>query len=210
MKRVAKAYQQLLKRTSGFKTVVCLEDTVGSGSHLGRTFEELATMRGMIIEKTGADNRVGYCIDTCHAHAGGYDISTRAGAEAMLNELDAVCGLARVRVLHLNDSKGEAGSRKDRHAHIGEGTIGGGTSRKSLMRSGFAGVVNHPALSGLAKILETPKEDSPRGTPMDRVNLRRLRGLIEAGNVPIVKGGGSRQDVPARRSGTNLAGGTIV
>lgn len=208
--RIAKAYAELLKRTSGFETVMCLEDTVGSGSNLGRTFDELAGLRTMIVDRTGADKRVGYCIDTCHAHAGGYDLSTRAGAEAAIQELDATCGLGNVRVLHMNDSKGAAGSRKDRHAHLGEGTIGGGTSHKSLSRSGFAAVVTCGAWSGVPKILETPKEDTPRGTPMDQVNLRRLRRLIETGNVPIVKGGVAREGVRVRGSVANRTGGTVV
>ncbi len=178
LKRIARAYRELFKRTKGYHTVMCLEDTVGSGSNLGRTFEELAQLRDMILDQRGADSaRVGFCIDTCHAHAGGYDLSTVNGATEVLDELDAICGLSNVKVVHLNDSKGEAGSRKDRHAHIGEGTIGGGTSTKRLLESGFCAVVNHETLQGVPMILETPKEDSPAGTPMDVINLRRLRRL---------------------------------
>jgi deoxyribonuclease-4 len=161
-----------------------LEDPVGSGSVLGRTFEELATLRAMIAEATGEPARVGFCVDTCHAHAGGYDLSTRAGAEGVLAELDRVCGLEHVRVVHLNDSVGAVGSRKDRHAHIGEGTIGGGTTAKALRSSGFAAVMNHPRLKNVPKILETPKEASKAGTPMDAINLRRLRRLEPSGAAP--------------------------
>lgn len=175
--RIAEAYRQLLRRTAGYATVLCLEDTVGSGTNLGRTFEELASLRAMIMEKTGAEHRVGYCFDTCHAHAGGYDMSSRESAEAVLEEFDQVCGLERLRVVHLNDSLGGLGSRKDRHAHIGAGTIGGGTTAPRLLRSGFAAVVNHPRLKTVPKVLETPKEDSKAGTPMDVINLRRLRRL---------------------------------
>jgi deoxyribonuclease-4 len=127
----------------------------------------------------------------------------------MLDEFDEVCGLGNVRVVHVNDSKGEAGSRKDRHAHIGEGTIGGGTSRKALRSSGFAAFVNRAELGSVPKILETPKEDTPAGTPMDRVNLRRLRGLIGPGKEPI-----RGSDAPGRakrvRSATNPSGGRVV
>lgn len=179
LRRIAQAYKALLKRTGGYTTVLCLEDTVGSGTNLGRTFEELAELRGLIIDATGAEHRVGFCFDTCHAHAGGYDMSTRAGGEAALAEFDRVCGLGRLRVVHLNDSVGAAGSRKDRHAHIGEGTIGRGTTARSLGGSGFAAVMNHPSLKAVPKILETPKEDTEAGTPMDSVNLRRLRRLVE-------------------------------
>lgn len=175
--RIAEAYGELGKRTRGFATICCLEDTVGSGSNLGRTFEELGELRRQICERGFDAHRVGFCLDSCHAHAGGYDLSTRAGGEAMLAAFDEQCGLEHLRVVHLNDSVGEAGSRRDRHAHIGEGTIGGGTTATKLVRSGFAAIINHPRIRAIPKILETPKEDSPKGTPMDTINLRRLRKL---------------------------------
>ncbi len=178
LKRIALAYKSLCTRTAGYATVMCLEDTVGSGSNLGRTFDELAELRGLILDQTGAPHRVGFCFDTCHAHAGGYDLSTRKGGEAVLAEFDRLCGLDNLKVIHLNDSIGEVGSRKDRHAHIGEGTIGLGTTAKTLAGSGFAAVVNHPKLQAVPMILETPKEPTEAGTPMDTINLRRLRRLL--------------------------------
>ena len=208
--RIAKAYRALFKRTRGFSTVSCLEDTVGSGSNLGREIGELGRLRAEIVELTGEPDRVGFCLDTCHLHAGGYDLSTRKGGEAVLAEFDEVCGLEHVRAVHLNDSKGDCGSRKDRHAHIGAGTIGGGTSHKSLMDSGFAAFVNHPKLREVPKILETPKEESPGGVPMDRVNLRRLKRLIEGGNQPIRGIGTSRRRPSSRRATPNHASGRDV
>ncbi len=182
--RIAKAYQTLLSRTEGFRTILCLENTVGSGSNLGRTFDELADLRARILELSSEPERVAYCFDTCHAHAAGYDMSTRPGGEFVLDLFDQLCGLANLKVMHLNDSKGELGSRRDRHAHIGEGTLASGVSKKALSSSGFAAVVNHPALRDIPKILETPKETTEAGTPMDRINLRRLTRLIEAENRP--------------------------
>lgn len=184
-KRIVKAYKRLFKETKGMAVVSCLENTVGSGTNMGRTFEELAALRGMIAEATGEEGRVGFCIDTCHAHAGGYDMSSREAATATLDELDAVCGLAHVRCLHLNDSVGDVGSRKDRHAHIGEGTLGkagGKASGKALPleKTGFAAVVNRPGLAGRPMILETPKGEDPKGTPWDTINVQRLRGLVES------------------------------
>lgn len=179
--RISLAYGELFKRTRGYRTVCCLENTVGSGSNLGRAFEELGDLRGRIIGQTGEAGRVGYCIDTCHAHAGGYDMSDRAGADAVLDELDRACGLEHVRAVHLNDSLKGVGSRADRHAHIGEGTIGRpGGGRRALKRSGFAAVVNRAELRGRPMILETPKGEDEKGVPHDRRNLRRLRGLVEA------------------------------
>ncbi len=184
LKRIALAYKALLKRTSGVGVVVCLEDTVGSGSNLGRTFEELGTLRGMIVEKTGAPERVGFCFDTCHAHAGGYDMSGRASADAALDEFDHHCGLANLKVVHLNDSKKAMGSRADRHEHIGQGTIGrpvdvdGKHRRQALRESGFAAVVNRPELARVPMILETPKGEDEKGRAYDAQNLRRVRGLL--------------------------------
>lgn len=184
LKRIAKAYKQLFKRTKGARVVSLLEDTVGSGSNLGRTFDELGELRAMIVEQTGEPDRVGFCIDTCHAHAGGYDLSSRAKAEETLDELDERCGLENVKALHLNDSLKGVGSRRDRHAHIGEGTIcrkdgaeDGG--KVPLVRSGFAAVVNRGEFRAIPKIMETPKEDDSRGVPMDTINVRRLRRLVE-------------------------------
>lgn len=179
LKRIALAYKSLCKRTAGYAATLCLEDTVGSGSNLGRTFEELAELRALILDATGAPHRVGYCFDTCHAHAGGYDMARRESGQAVLDEFDRLCGLDNLHVVHLNDSIGELASRRDRHAHIGEGSIGRGTTARTLRDSGFAAVVNHPRLKNVPMILETPKEDTGAGTPMDAINLRRLRRLLQ-------------------------------
>ncbi|MEL6498555.1 MAG: deoxyribonuclease IV [Planctomycetota bacterium] len=184
LKRIAKAYKQLFKRTNGARVISLLEDTVGSGSNLGREFDELGELRSMIIEQTGEPDRVGFCIDTCHAHAGGYDLSSRDSADEALDRLDATCGLANVKALHLNDSLKAVGSRKDRHAHIGEGTLcrkagAEDGSKVPLVRSGFAAVVNRREFRAIPKILETPKEENDRGVPMDTINVRRLRRLLE-------------------------------
>lgn len=184
LERIAAAYTELFRSTAGFKTVSCLENTCGAGSTIGGPFDQLARLRAMIVERTGLPDRVGFCIDTCHAHAAGYDLSTRAKGEAALQELDATCGLRHVRALHVNDSKGAAGSRLDRHAHIGEGTIGGNgranNARPDLQNSGFAAFVAHPAFRDVPKILETPKGATPSGTQFDTLNLRRLRKLALA------------------------------
>jgi len=191
LRRIAQAYRELFKRTRGAEVVCCLENTVGSGTNLGREFSELAELRQQIVEATGDPARIGFCLDTCHAHAGGYDLSTRASAQRALAELDTTCGLENVRVVHMNDSKAPLASRRDRHAHIGEGTIAAGPSHRALTTSGFSEIVSHPAFAERPKILETPKEDTPKGTPMDRVNLRRLRRLMDAPGKPIRRQGRS-------------------
>lgn len=187
--RIAAAYKRIFARTKGFATVTCLEDTVGAGSQIGGPFEELAKLRKLIIEATGEPTRVGFCLDTCHMHAAGYDMSTKASGTKSLAEFDRVCGLTNLKAFHINDSKGSCASHLDRHMHIGEGTIGGNpvapdgqpASLARLLDSGFAVVVNHPALAGVPKILETPKEDEPVPAgvlALDTINLRRLKSLV--------------------------------
>ncbi|MFN0133907.1 MAG: deoxyribonuclease IV [Phycisphaerales bacterium] len=194
--RIAAAYARLLPSVAGFKTVCCLENTVGAGSTLGGPFEQLADLRRRIIDTGWSAERIGFCFDTCHAHAAGHDMATVASASAVLAEFDSIAGLANIRAIHLNDSKGALGSRLDRHEHIGEGTIGG----PRLDKSGFAAVVNHPALRNVPKIMETPKGDNPEGTPYDTLNLRRLRKLVTEPE-PIM-GGRPRRGRTGRSSQT--------
>ncbi|MBN4060319.1 deoxyribonuclease IV [Planctomycetaceae bacterium AH-315-I19] len=189
LKRIAKAYGRLFKETSGCSTGMCLENTAGGGTTLGRSFEELGDLKRFIHDSAGghADGRVGFCLDTCHALAAGYDIAshengdgtgkkrTRAVAEklgsAMLDEFDALCGLENLRVVHLNDSIGARASFRDRHAHIGKGNVAIGA---------FAAIVNRPELSDVPMILETPKGESESGKAWDTINLGKLRRLVSA------------------------------
>lgn len=172
--RIADACARLIKDTAGYRTVLCLENVAGAGSHIGRTFEELGHLRTRIATATGAPDRIGFCIDSCHAHAAGYDLSTPALAAAALQQFDSSAGIANIRCLHLNDSKGAVGSRLDRHEHIGKGTIG----KKS--GGGFPALVNHPHLQGVPKIMETPKGEDAKGTPFDTINVRKLRKMVVA------------------------------
>lgn len=182
--RIASAYKILFQRTKGFATVSCLEGTVGAGSQIGGPFEELASLRAQIIETTGEPARIGFCLDTCHIHAAGYDMATRTSGDKALAEFDRVCGLDHLKAFHINDSKGPVGSHLDRHMHIGEGTIGGGGighppgDLARVLDSGFASVVNHPKLAGVPKHLETPKDDPVGGVAWDTLNVARLRALL--------------------------------
>ncbi len=100
----------------------------------------------MILEGV-CSHKVGDCMDTCHVYDGGYDIV--GDLDGVLAEFDRVIGLKRLKALHINDSKNPFASHKDRHACIGEGSLGLETFRK---------IVNHPVLKGLPMILETPNE----------------------------------------------------
>jgi len=160
IKRVAKALKAILSRTSS-TTILLLENTAGQGTAIGCRWEEIAS----IIESCGVEERLGTCMDTCHAFASGYDIRTREKIDETLAQFDRIIGLARLKLLHGNDSKGALGSRLDRHEHIGRGRIG---------LAGFQALVNHPALQHLDMIIETPK----MGSGSDRENLDILTRLI--------------------------------
>jgi len=175
-RRIAAAIAKLMERTRGYRTTLCLENVAGAGTTVGRTFEELAEIASDAADRSDeAAGRIGFCLDTCHALAAGFDIRTPRAAENVLEVFDEACGLDRLRVLHLNDSKGGLGSRKDRHEHIGDGRVG---------KAGFWTFVNNPVFADVPKILETPKGETPKGTPWDSVNLRRLRRLERQESPP--------------------------
>jgi deoxyribonuclease IV len=148
------------------RVMTCLETTVGSGTNLGYDFHQLAYLRAGVRQP----ERVGFCFDTCHVTAAGYDMTTDPSAAVVLQAWDAICGIANLRVFHFNDSVGAVGSRKDRHAHIGDGCCGGAC---------FRTILNHSAFGNVPKILETPKEDTEKGTPWDTVNIQRLKRLAK-------------------------------
>ncbi|MGM9550457.1 MAG: deoxyribonuclease IV [Faecousia sp.] len=125
-----------------YPVTVLLETMAGKGSEIGGRFEELRA----IIDAVGSGN-VGVCLDTCHVYDGGYDIVN--DLDGVLAEFDRVIGLDRLRALHINDSKNPFASHKDRHACLGEGSLGLET---------FCRIVNHPLLKDKPMILETPNE----------------------------------------------------
>ena len=165
LKRIAKALDRLERETRGYTVAIALENTVGSGTNLGYEFAHL----GWIRDQVKVPERVGFCFDTCHAVAAGYDMSTQPRAKTAIERLEATCGLDNVLAVHLNDSVGEIGSRKDRHAHIGQGTCSEACFRQVLGVSEW---------SERPMVLETEKAESPDGRPWDLVNLETLRSLI--------------------------------
>lgn len=138
---IAEVLNTVLK--PGQTTTLLLETMAGKGSEVGSSFEELAR----IIERLDCADQVGVCLDTCHVWDAGYDIVNHL--DEVLDEFDRIIGLSRLRALHINDSLNDCGSHKDRHARIGEGSLG----LEALRR-----VVHHPALHGLPCILETPND----------------------------------------------------
>ena len=127
----------------GQRTTVLLETMAGKGTEVGRNFEELAA----VMDKVGMADRLGVCLDTCHVFDGGYDIVYRL--DEVLEAFDRIIGLNRLKAVHINDSKNNMGSHKDRHEKIGEGYIG---------MEAFGCIINHPALRQLPFYLETPND----------------------------------------------------
>ena len=169
LERVARSLDWLHERTKGYRLRICLENTAGQGTVLGAPFEHLGRIFGEVKEP----ERLGVCLDTCHAFAAGYDLRRGEGYEAALEELESFLGRDRVCAVHVNDARGELGSRLDRHAHPGRGKLG---------LECFRLIMNDPRLSKVPKVLETPKEDE--GLNMDRVNLWVLRALTGVARVP--------------------------
>jgi deoxyribonuclease-4 len=165
LKRIIESLDKVHAELRGYKTVTCLEITAGQGTTLGFKLEHLRD----IIAGVAEPQRLGVCIDSAHSIEAGYDLTSAAGTKAFLKELDAVVGLDRVKVMHLNDSKTPRGSRVDRHENIGHGHI---------PLESFAVIVNHPKLRKVPKIMETPKEKHADGREWDEVNLQTLRGLV--------------------------------
>jgi len=163
IQRIIKALNIILEKSAdlNLKTMILLEDTAGSGTHLGYTFYQLKRM----IEGAKDRKRIGICFDTCHAYVAGYDLSNKEGLEQTLGEIDRHLGLERLRVIHINDSKYPLGSRKDRHIHIGKGYIG---------LNGFKELVNNKYLKDLPFILETPKF----GGRDDWKNINLVKSLV--------------------------------
>jgi len=172
IERVADALDGIHRDLPGLRVVTLLENTVGSGTNLGAEFAHLAAIRARVREP----ERVGFCLDTCHAVAAGWDMSTPARARAVLEAFDEACGLDRLLAFHLNDSKGALGSRLDRHEHVGEGQCG---------EACFRAIVRDPRFARIPKILETPKETDADQVPWDAVNLARLRAMQVRRRVPI-------------------------
>lgn len=164
MDRVVKALDHIHARLPKARVITCLETTVGAGTTLGASFEQLAYMRNNVKQP----ERVAFCLDTCHVTAAGYDMTTKAGAARVLRHFSKVCGMKQLRALHMNDSMFPVGSRRDRHAHIGDGECG---------KACFSAILHARSLARVPKILETPKDDAPDGTPWDIVNVRRLKRL---------------------------------
>lgn len=139
IKKIIEGLNEVLTRESNVQ--IALETMAGKGSEIGKTFEEIA----QIIDGVSYNEKLSVCMDTCHIHDAGYNIID--DFDGVLNEFDKIIGVDRIKVVHINDSKNPRGARKDRHENIGFGHIG---------FEAIHYIINHPQLSELPKILETP------------------------------------------------------
>jgi deoxyribonuclease-4 len=154
--RTRAAVLPLLEEGDG--PALLLELTAGAPNHMAARFEAMAEL----LAGLGDHPRLGVCFDTCHAHAAGYDLGTAAGATAAVDQLLAAVG-DRVPLVHANDSRDAAGSGRDRHQAVGEGTIG---------EAGFAAVLAHPGLAGAAFVSETSGDSEAQ-----KADVARLKAL---------------------------------
>ena len=161
IEKVVKGINKSLQRISN-EVMILLENTAGQGTELGSTFSQLQNILSGVEDK----KRIGICLDTAHAFAAGYNISTRKGLDETLSEFDRLIGLKYLHLLHLNDAKMPLASHSDRHWHIGKGYIG---------LKGFKNIVNHPLLTHLPGIMETPRKDFKD----DLRNMRVVRRLMK-------------------------------
>ncbi len=162
---IATLAESLRSAVDGIKVkrlMLLIENTTGGGTKLGGCFEELRVMREVAANYAGVG--IGFCLDTAHCLASGYDLASERGLRETVRQAEQVLGLENVRVFHANDSKTPLGSRVDRHQHIGEGCIGA---------EGFRRILAHPKLRTKPFILETPRDRESD----DRRNMETLKSL---------------------------------
>lgn len=166
LRNIVRALDEVADRTRELRAWCLLETTAGQGTAIGWRFEQFAE----ILDGVKQPERLGFCFDTCHVFAAGYPLGTAKEYEATMAAFDRLVGIDRIKAFHLNDSRRDLGSRVDRHEHIGRGRLGLGAFRLLLSDSRFREVPMY---------LETPKGEE-NGEDLDAVNLRVLRGCIEA------------------------------
>jgi len=159
---IAKALNQIISKDDP-KTIILLETTSGQGSSIGYKFEQLAEIINLVNKK----KRIGVCFDTCHVFSAGYEVRNKKDYEKTFEEFEKNIGINKLKVFHLNDSKGDLESRIDRHQHIGEGYLG---------LKPFRFIINDKRFQNIPMIIETPKDG---GYKKDIDNLTILRSLIK-------------------------------
>ena len=162
IKKIAKNLDSVLKTANG-KTMILLETMAGQGTNIGYKFEQIKEIKSLCKYK----KLLGVCFDTCHAYSAGYDFGTEAGYKKVFNDYKKILGIKSLKVIHMNDSKTELGSRKDRHENIGKG---------SIPRKAFQFIMNDPNFSNIPIILETPTDSNMTSY---RSDMKTLLGMTK-------------------------------
>ena len=179
-KRLGKAMLAALAETES--TPLLFENTAGAGFTIGRTFEELAR----VIDVSGAGERLGVCLDSCHLLASGYEVRDTDAFKAVVDEYDRIVGLDRLRALHLNDSKTALGSNVDRHANLGQGELG---------KEGIRVFLGERRFKGLPVLIEVP---GPDGHGPDRKQIQMAKRLRDEARGAGAMKRRSRKKGPSR------------
>ncbi len=166
VRRMASAIDEIHGSLPGDGTEIAIETMAGQGTIIGHRFEQIAA----ILRGVKRPERLGVCLDTCHVFAAGYDLRTPKAYAETMRRFDGEIGLERLRVVHVNDSKKELGSRVDRHEHVGKGFLG---------LDAFRLLMNDARFLKVPLLLETPKDEAT--CKEDVQNLTTLIGLVEAG-----------------------------
>lgn len=166
IEKIVHALNEIHEVTKGFNVAIALEMTAGQGTSLGHRLEQIA----LIMNRVEESPRLAFCLDTCHSFAAGYEMRSQADYDRFIRDIDGTIGLERLKVIHLNDSKGDCGSRVDRHEDIGKGKIGD---------EPFRWIMNDERLKDIPKIIETPGLGKIKDYRKDEQNLNLLRSMIE-------------------------------
>lgn len=168
---LAKNINAVIEKNSNTNTTLLLETMAGQGSSIGSSFEDLK----QVYELVDAKDKIGFCIDTCHIFASGYDISNQDGFDKAFKQFDEILGLEKIKLFHINDSKKELGSKVDRHENILAGKIG---------EYAFRRIMNDKRFIDTPKIIETPKDDLSE----DAKNIGTLIKLVSHENLSLLEG----------------------
>ncbi|MBI2344783.1 deoxyribonuclease IV [Candidatus Dependentiae bacterium] len=161
---IADNLNKVISLSNPKRTMILLETMAGQGSTIGKKFEDLAKIIGLIKNK----KHIGICVDTCHIFAAGYKFDTEISYQALWKNFDEIIGIKRIKVIHMNDSKKELGCHIDRHEHIAKGKI---------LPLAFKLIMNDKKFAKIAKILETP--NSSQNPKQDQKNLDTLKSYIK-------------------------------
>ena len=160
IKRIIDGINKIINEVKNPTTKLLIENTAGAGTEIGSTISELA----QILDGLNSLKNIGICLDLCHLFAAGYNINTKKGIDDLIKEVDNMIGLEKLNLIHLNDSKFEINTNKDRHEHIGKGKIG---------IDNFKYIINHKYLKNKLFIIETPPFD---GVDKDIQTILKLKG----------------------------------